>query len=68
VKEKRSRNSDRRQESPVESELELPLFDDDGNFIIEDRRAIQDRRLNNISIEEVEYEDYINQIIKHDKE
>ena len=68
MKEKRSRISDRRQQPDAESELEIPLFDNEGNLIIEDRRVTPDRRLNSIYIEEVEWDDHVYDVIKRDKE
>ena len=63
MNEKRIRNNDQRQWL-APSNLGLLLFDDNGDRIKQDRRKTPDRRLNNISVEEVDCGTYISKIIK----
>ena len=58
MKQRLTRGVDRRK-IPEGSGNEIPLIDADGQLIAEDRRSIPDRRLNNISVEELECSDYI---------
>ena len=67
MKQKHTRGVDRRK-NPATSGNEIPLIDRNGPLIVEDRRIVQDRRLNNISLEEMECKDYIQAIVEKEKE
>jgi hypothetical protein len=40
----------------------FPFLCDDGEMIATDRRLLPDRRLENISVEEISYEDFISEL------
>jgi hypothetical protein len=42
----------------------FPLVDRNGEYVVEDRRTVADRRLNNISVEEVDCDMYITTILR----
>lgn len=53
-----------RRKIPEASGNEIPLIDADGQLIAEDRRSIPDRRLNNISVEELECSECIRAFVE----
>ena len=67
MEERRHPDSDRR-DNPTRNDIEFPLVDESGEFVVEDRSTIADRRLNNITVEELDCEDYIAAVIKTDKD
>jgi hypothetical protein len=67
MEEKRNRDGDRRQRLNRYG-AEFPLVDENGEYIEEDRSSIPDRRLNNISAEEVDCIAYITEIINREEE
>jgi hypothetical protein len=67
MKRKLTRGTDRRKNSAGRI-CEIPLIDQKGDVIAEDRRTLPDRRLNNISVEELECSEYIQAIVKQEEE
>jgi hypothetical protein len=67
MKQKLSRGADRRKGS-TPHEREIPLIDQRGHLIAEERRMIPDRRLNNISVEELECSEYIQAIVEQEEQ
>ena len=67
MKQRLTRGADRRK-IPEASGNEIPLIDADGLLIAEDRRSIPDRRLNNISVEELECSEYIRVFVEDEQE
>ena len=66
MKQRLTRGVDRRK-IPEASGNEIPLIDADGLLIAEDRRSIPDRRLNNISVEELECSEYIRAFVEDEQ-
>ena len=66
MRERRVRAADRRQASA--SSGELPLVDDKGELVELERRNVPDRRLDNISVEEVDCRDYIHLVVPEKKD
>ena len=66
MRERRVRAADRRQASA--SSGDLPLVDDMGELVELERRNVPDRRLDNISVEEVDYGDYIHLVVAEKKD
>ena len=66
MRERRVRAADRRQASA--SSGELPLVDDKGELVELERRNVPDRRLDNISVEEVDCRDYIHLVVAEKKD
>ena len=54
MKDKRTRSNDRRNQADTP---EFPFRDSRGELIEHDRRKFPDRRINNIEVEEIEWED-----------
>lgn len=67
MEEKRHPDSDRR-DNPTRNDTEFPLADENGEYVEEDRSTIADRRLNNITVEDLDCEDYIVAVIKTEKD
>jgi hypothetical protein len=67
MEEKRHPDSDRR-DNPNRNDTEFPLADENGEYVEEDRSTIADRRLNNITVEDLDCEDYIAAVIKTEKD
>ena len=67
MEERRHPDSDRR-DNPTRKDSEFPLVDENGEYVEEDRSTIADRRLNNITLEELICEDYIAAVIKTEKD
>ena len=65
MKQRLTRGADRRK-IPEASGNGIPLIDADGQLIAEDRRSIPDRRLNNISVEELECSEYIRAFVEEE--
>ena len=66
MSERRVRAADRRQASA--SSGDLPLVDDKGELVELERRNVPDRRLDNISVEEVDCRDYIHLVVAEKKD
>jgi len=66
MRDRRVRAADRRQASA--SSGELPLVDDKGELVELERRNVPDRRLDNISVEEVDCRDYIHLVVAEKKD
>ena len=66
MRERRVRAADRRQTSA--SSGDLPLVDDMGELVELERRNVPDRRLDNISVEEVDCRDYIHLVVAEKKD
>ena len=66
MREKRIRAADRRQASA--SSGDLPLVDNKGELVELERRNVPDRRLDNISVEEVDCRDYIHLVVAEKKD
>ena len=66
MRERRVRAADRRQASA--SSGDLPLVDGKGEFVELERRNVPDRRLDNISVEEVDCRDYIHLVVAEKKD
>jgi hypothetical protein len=66
MSERRVRAADRRQ-APASSG-DLPLVDDKGELVELERRNVPDRRLDNISVEEVDCCDYIHLVVAEKKD
>jgi hypothetical protein len=66
MRERRVRAADRRQASA--SSGDLPLVDNKGELVELERRNVPDRRLDNISVEEVDCRDYIHLVVAEKKD
>ena len=66
MRERRVRAADRRQASA--SSGDLPLVDNKGELVELERRNVPDRRLDNISVEDVDCRDYIHLVVAEKKD
>jgi hypothetical protein len=66
MRERRISAADRRQASA--SSEDLPLVDDKGELVELERRNVPDRRLDNISVEEIDCRDYIHLVAAEKKD